>query len=107
MVKYRKPTRPTALQLVLLRESKDKKYQLADHMGALRKMPSLDRVQVGSQLGLPLGGHDTSSTLRILASSRDMSRPYPRGAKYHGRSWQQCTQQRKNGMQISCNVTDK
>jgi hypothetical protein len=26
MVKYRKPTRPTALQLVLLRESKDKKY---------------------------------------------------------------------------------
>jgi hypothetical protein len=37
MVKYRKPTRPTTLQPVLLRESKDKKYQLADRMGALLK----------------------------------------------------------------------
>ena len=82
MVKYRKPTRPTALQPVLLRESKDKKYQLADPMGALLKIPSQDCVQVGSQLGLPLGGHDTSSSLRILASSPDTSRPYPRGAKY-------------------------
>jgi hypothetical protein len=82
MVKYYKSTRPTALQPVLLRESKDKKYQLAGPMGALRKIPSQDCVQVGSQLGLPLGGHDTSSSLRILASSPDTSRPYPRGAKY-------------------------
>jgi hypothetical protein len=37
MLKYRKPTRPTIVQLVLLRESKDKKYQLEDPMGALQK----------------------------------------------------------------------
>ena len=43
-----------------VRESKDKKYQPVDHMGVLLKIPSLDCVQVGSQLGLPLGGHDTS-----------------------------------------------
>jgi hypothetical protein len=46
-----------------LRESKDKKYQLADPMGALLNIPSQDCVQVGSQLGVPLGGHDTSSSL--------------------------------------------
>jgi hypothetical protein len=63
MVKYRKPTRPTVLRPVLLRESKDKKYQLADPMGALLNIPSQDCVQVGSQLGVPLGGHDTSSSL--------------------------------------------
>jgi hypothetical protein len=79
MVKYRKPTRPTTLQSVLLRESKDKKYQLADPMGALLKIPSQDCVQGGSQLRLPLGGHVTNSFLRILASSLDASRPYPRG----------------------------
>jgi hypothetical protein len=66
------PHRPVAGPM---RESKDKKYQLADHMGALLKIPSLDCVQVGSQLGLPLGGHDTSPSLRILASSPDTSRP--------------------------------
>jgi hypothetical protein len=55
MVKYRKPTRPTALRPVLMRESKDKKYQLADPMGALLNIPSQDCVQVGSQLGYPLG----------------------------------------------------
>jgi hypothetical protein len=49
MVKYRKTTCPTALQPVLLRESKDKKYQLVDHMGVLLKIPGLGRVQVGSQ----------------------------------------------------------
>jgi hypothetical protein len=87
MVKYHKPTRPTTLQSVLLRESKDKKYQLADPMGALLKIPSQDCVQVGSQLRLPLGGHVTNSFLRILASSLDTSRPYPWGAKYQGRSW--------------------
>jgi hypothetical protein len=48
IVKYRKPTHTTALQPVLLRESKDKKYQLADSMGALLKIPSQDCVQVGS-----------------------------------------------------------
>jgi hypothetical protein len=48
MVKYRKPTRPTTLQPDLLRESKDKKYQLADPMGALLKIPSQDYMQVGS-----------------------------------------------------------
>jgi hypothetical protein len=79
MVKYRKPTRPTTLQPVLLCESKDKKYQLADPMGALLKIPTQDCVQVGSQLRLPLMGHDTNFSLRILASSLDMSRPYPRG----------------------------
>ena len=63
MVKYHKPTRPTALRPVLLRESKDKKYQLVDPMGALLNIPSQDYVQVGSQLGVPLGGHDTSSSL--------------------------------------------
>jgi hypothetical protein len=84
MVKYRKPTHPTALQPALLRESKDKKYQLVDPMGALLKIPSLDCVQVGSLLGLPLGGHDTSSSLRILASSHDTSRLYPRGASTRG-----------------------
>jgi hypothetical protein len=42
-------TRPTALLPVLLRESKDKKYQLADLMGALLRIPGLGRVQVGSQ----------------------------------------------------------
>jgi hypothetical protein len=63
MVKYRKPTRPTTLRPVLLRESKDKKYQLVDPMGALLNIPSQDYVQVGSQLGVPLGGHDTSSSL--------------------------------------------
>jgi hypothetical protein len=87
MVKYRMPTCPTTLQPVLLRESNDKKYQLADPMGALLKIPSQDCVQVGSQLRLPLGGHVTSSFLRILASSLDTSRPYPRGGKYQGRSW--------------------
>jgi hypothetical protein len=87
MTKYCKPTRPTALQPVLLCESKDKTYQLADPMGALLKIPSQDCVQVGSQLGLPLRGHDTGSSLRILASSLDTSRPYPRGGKYQGRSW--------------------
>jgi hypothetical protein len=87
MVKYHKPTRPTTLRPVLLRESKDKKYQLADPMGALLKIPTQDCVQVGSQLRLPIGGHDTNSSLRILASSLDTSRPYPRGAKYQGRSW--------------------
>ena len=56
MVKYRKPTCPTALWSVLLRESKDKKYQLADPMGVLLNIPSQDCVQVGSQLGVPLGG---------------------------------------------------
>jgi hypothetical protein len=87
MVKYRNPTCPTTLQSVMLRESKDKKYQLADPMGALLKIPTQDCVQVGSQLRLPLGGHDTNFALRILASSLDTSRPYPRGAKYQGRSW--------------------
>jgi hypothetical protein len=87
MIKYHKPTRPTALQSVLLRESKDKTYQLVDPMGALLKIPSQDYVQVGSQLGLPLRGHGTSSSLQIRASSPDTSRPYPRGAKYQGRSW--------------------
>jgi hypothetical protein len=47
MVKYHKPTCPTTLQPVLLRESNDKKYQLADHMGALLKIPSQGYVQVG------------------------------------------------------------
>jgi hypothetical protein len=79
MVKYRKPTCPTALQPDLLRKSKDKKYQLEDPMGALLKIPSQDCMQVGSQLRLPLGAHVTSSFLRILASSLDTSRPYPRG----------------------------
>jgi hypothetical protein len=79
MVKYRKPTCPTTLQPLLLRESKDKNYQLADPMGALLKIPSQDCVQVGSQLILPLGDHDTNSSLRILASSLNTSRPYPRG----------------------------
>jgi hypothetical protein len=51
-------------------------------MGALLKIPSLDCVQIGSQLGLPLGGHATSTSLRILASSPDTSEPYLRGAKY-------------------------
>jgi hypothetical protein len=87
MVKYHKPTRPTTLQSVLLRESKDKKYQLEDPMGALLKIPTQDCVQVGSQLRLPLGGHDNNSSLRILASSLDTLRPYPSGAKYQGRSW--------------------
>jgi hypothetical protein len=86
MVKYREPAHPTALQPVLLRESKDKKYQPMDRMGVLLKIPSQDCVQVGSQLGLPLGGRNTSSSLRFLASSPDTSRPYPRGAKYQGRS---------------------
>jgi hypothetical protein len=47
MVKYRKPTRPRPAAGPV-RESKDKKYQPADHMGALLKIPSLDCVQVGS-----------------------------------------------------------
>jgi hypothetical protein len=42
-------------------------------------------VQVGSQLRLPLGGHDTNSSLRILASSLDTSRPYPRGGQVPGK----------------------
>ena len=79
MVKYRKPTRPTALRSALLRKSKDKKYQPADPMGALLKIPCQDYVQVESQLGAPLEGHDTSYHLRILVSSPDASRPYPRG----------------------------
>jgi hypothetical protein len=87
MIKYRKPTRPTILRPTLLHKSKDKEYQLADPMGALLKIPSQDCVQVKSQLGAPLEGHDTSYYLRILASSPDTSRPYPRGGKYQGRSW--------------------
>ena len=46
------PHRPAAGPV---RKSKDKKYQPADHMGVLLKIPSLDCVQVGSQLGFPLG----------------------------------------------------
>jgi hypothetical protein len=42
-------TRPTALLPVLLRESKDKKYQLADLMGALLRIPGLGRIQEGPQ----------------------------------------------------------
>jgi hypothetical protein len=42
-------TCPTALLPVLLRESKDKKYQLADLMGVLLRIPGQGRVQVGSQ----------------------------------------------------------
>jgi hypothetical protein len=34
---------------------------------------------------LPLGGHDTNSSLRILASSLDTSRPYPRGGQVPGK----------------------
>ena len=49
MVKYLEPAHPTALQPVLLRESKDKKYQLADLMGALLRIPGLGRAQEGSQ----------------------------------------------------------
>jgi hypothetical protein len=50
MVKDHKDyTRPTALLPVLLRESKDKKYQLADLMGAMLRIPGLGRVQEGSQ----------------------------------------------------------
>jgi hypothetical protein len=86
MAKYHKPTCPTALRPTLLRKLKDKEYQLVDPMGALLKIPSQECVQVESQLGAPLGGHDTSYYLRILASSPDTSRPYPRGAKYQGRS---------------------
>jgi hypothetical protein len=81
MVKYRKPTRPTAPRSVLLRKSKDKKYQPADPMGALLKIPCQDCVQVKSQLGAPLEGHDISCQLRILVSSPDASRPYPRGGQ--------------------------
>jgi hypothetical protein len=79
MVKYREPTRPTVLRPALLRKSKDKEYQLVDPMGALLKIPSQDCVQVKSQLGAPLEGHDISYYFRILASSLDTSRPYPRG----------------------------
>jgi hypothetical protein len=75
------PHRPAASHV---RESKDKKYQPANHMGVLLKIPSLDCVQVGSQLGLPLGGHDTSPSLRILAFGPNTSRPYPRGAGTRG-----------------------
>jgi hypothetical protein len=63
MIKYHKPTRPTTLRPVLLRKSKDEKYQQANPMGALLNIPSQDYVQVVSQLGVPLGGHDTSSSL--------------------------------------------
>jgi hypothetical protein len=42
-------TCPTALLLVLLRESKDKKYQLANLMGALLRILGLGRVHEGSQ----------------------------------------------------------
>ena len=79
MVKYRKPTRPTAPRPVLLRKSKDKKYKPVDPMGALLKIPCQDCVQVKSQLGAPLEGHDISCQLRILVSSPDALRPYPRG----------------------------
>jgi hypothetical protein len=80
MVKYRKPTRPTASRPALLRKSKDKKYKPADPMGALLKIPCQDYVQVKSQLGASLEGHDISYQLQILVSSPDASRPYPRGA---------------------------
>jgi hypothetical protein len=43
-------TRPTALLSVLLRESKDKKYQLANLMGALLRIPGL-----GPNRDCPLG----------------------------------------------------
>ena len=50
MVKDHKDyTRPTALLPVLLRESKDKKYQLVDLMGVLLRIPGLGRAQEGSQ----------------------------------------------------------
>ena len=52
MAKYRKPTRPTALQPALLRKLKDKEYQLADPIGALLKIHSQECVQVESQLGV-------------------------------------------------------
>jgi hypothetical protein len=50
MVKYRKPTRPTALWSVLLRKSKDKKYQLGDPMGALLNIPSQDCTGSASEM---------------------------------------------------------
>jgi hypothetical protein len=48
-------------------------------MGALLKIPCQDCVQVKSQLGAPLEGHDISYRLQFLVSSPDASRPYPRG----------------------------
>jgi hypothetical protein len=42
-------THPTALLPILLRESKDKKYQLADLTGVLLRIPGLGRVHEGSQ----------------------------------------------------------
>ena len=62
-VMYRKPTRPTTPRPVLLRKSKDKKYQPVDPMGALLKIPCQDCVQAKSQLGAPLEGHDISYQL--------------------------------------------
>jgi hypothetical protein len=55
MVKYRKPTRPTTLQPVLLREPNDKKYQLADLMGALLKIPGPRQHQCRTCLANPDG----------------------------------------------------
>jgi hypothetical protein len=79
MVKYCMPTCPTAPWPALLRKSKDRKYQPVDPMGALLKIPCQDCVQVKSQLGAPLEGHDISYRLQFLVSSPDASRPYPRG----------------------------
>jgi hypothetical protein len=72
---------------VLLRKSKDKRYQLVGPMGALLKLPSQGCVQVQVTVKITSWGHVTNSFLRILASSLDTSSPHPRGGKYRGRRW--------------------